>query len=56
MNDYCEECEYYSKCDLAGTVNFCDDCAESDTCDIKGVSCDKGHDVECNNGFEPKDY
>lgn len=53
--DYCLDCEYRESCELVDNINFCDDCADCIGCDIK-TSCDAGHDIECNNGFEPKSY
>lgn len=58
MNDtefYCYECEYRDNCELAEQINFCEDCKYNLTCDIKSC-CEAGHDIECNNGFEPKSY
>ena len=56
MEDYCLDCECYDNCDLANQISFCDDCKYGFNCDIRSVSCDKGHDIECNNGFEEKEY
>jgi hypothetical protein len=52
MTDYCEKCEH--KCSLAFMINFCKDCKNYKDCDIL-AQCDDGHDIECNNGFEPKE-
>lgn len=55
--NYCDSCEYYDECELAGGINFCEDCKDCFTCDIRYSSCKAGHDIECNNGFEDKnDY
>jgi len=56
VEDYCLDCECYDNCDLANQISFCDDCKYGFNCDIRSVSCDKGHDIECNNGFEEKEY
>lgn len=55
MVSYCSECEYRDTCDLTDNINFCEDCEDCDGCNIKS-SCKAGHDIECNNGFEPKSY
>ena len=52
---YCDSCEYYDECEDAGFVLFCDDCKDCNDCNIRYISCKAGHDIECNNGFEPKD-
>ena len=55
--NHCDCCEYYDECELAGDINFCEECQEYPECRICVVSCKAGHDIECNNGFEPKgDY
>lgn len=51
---HCDYCPYAKDCELAHEINFCEDCKDYDTCTILS-SCDGGHYVECNNGFEPKD-
>lgn len=51
---YCDDCEYRDECDLVDNVNFCEDCKERWTCTIRDVACKAGHDIECNNGFEPR--
>lgn len=54
---YCNSCDFYEECDLAGDINFCEDCKDCETCTIKFNSCEAGHCIECNNGFEDKnDY
>lgn len=53
-NDYCSTCEYYDECEDANQVNFCDDCRDCILCSIRWEQCKAGHDIECNNGFEPK--
>ena len=53
---YCDDCEYRDECDLVDNVNFCEDCKDRWTCTIRGVDCKAGHDIECNNGFEPRGY
>lgn len=51
----CALCEYYEECEYAEQINFCEDCRESDNCAIRYCcQCKAGHDIECNNGFEPK--
>ena len=54
--NYCDGCEYYEECELAGGVNFCEECRDSGKCTIKDGLCKAGHAVECNNGFEPYWY
>lgn len=56
MEDFCLNCEHSDDCDLADQVNFCDDCQHRDSCDIRFEVCDDDHYIECNNGFEPRDY
>lgn len=53
--DYCLNCEYRETCELADNINFCEECKDCDTCTIKSC-CEAGHDIECNNGFEPESY
>ncbi len=54
--NYCNHCEYADKCESAYGINFCEDCVEYAKCTIT-QSCEAGHDIECNNGFEDKnDY
>lgn len=55
MKKYCETCDV-EECELRGVINFCEDCKNYDTCDIRTWSygCEKDFEVECNNGFEPK--
>ena len=55
MNNYCDVCEHYDSCELAGDIMFCDDCLYCDTCDIKYVTCEAGNYIECNNGWEDKE-
>lgn len=53
----CYTCEYHDECEYADGINFCDDCIYGNNCDLRYVSCEAGHDIECNNGFEDKsDY
>lgn len=52
--NYCDYCEI-ENCELRGEINFCEDCADYESCTIPS-SCAAGHDVECNNGFEPKSW
>ena len=52
--NYCDYCEY-ENCELRGETNFCEDCADYESCTILSP-CAAGHDVECNNGFEPKSW
>lgn len=57
MLNYCSSCELADTCELADQVNFCDDCKDRIGCSIKFDTCDAGHYIECNNGFEDKnDY
>lgn len=52
----CENCEHSDKCPLAKITNFCEDCVDYEICNIKSSECcEKGHDIECNNGFEDKE-
>lgn len=51
----CDFCKYYDECEFADYYNFCDDCKYGDDCTIRTVSCERGYDIECNNGFEDKD-
>lgn len=53
--NYCDCCEYADKCELADGINFCDDCKECHTCTIRFNTCEAGHDIECNNGWEDKE-
>jgi hypothetical protein len=50
--NFCIGCDLFETCEHADNVNFCDNCKDSDICDIRNVSCDEGHDIECNNGYE----
>ena len=52
----CENCEHSDKCPLAKITNFCEDCKDYDICTIRDVYCEKGFEIECNNGFEENDY
>lgn len=52
---YCDICEYADKCELADIVNFCDDCKDSANCTIRFETCEAGHYIECNNGWEDKE-
>lgn len=52
--NYCDYCEV-ENCELRGEINFCEDCADYESCTILSP-CTAGHDVECNNGFEPKSW
>lgn len=52
--NHCLTCEYYDECEHAEYVNFCEDCKDYAICPIRTVCCEAGHDIECNNGFEPK--
>ncbi|MHC1722470.1 MAG: hypothetical protein AB9836_04595 [Aminipila sp.] len=56
MENNCTDCEYISTCELANQISFCDDCEHGCDCAIRSVCCDKGYDIECNNGFEEKGY
>ena len=51
--NHCDFCEYANTCELAGGINFCEDCKDCAECTIK-ESCEAGHYIECNNGFEDK--
>lgn len=54
---YCLTCDKYYSCEMADTINFCDECKDADYCTLRlCTTCPSGHDIECNNGFEPKDY
>lgn len=53
--NYCDTCEYADKCELADGINFCDDCKDCFTCTIKFPTCEAGHFIECNNGWEDKE-
>lgn len=53
--NYCSTCEFADTCEIADITNFCDDCKDCDGCTLKYVTCQAGHDIECNNGFEPND-
>lgn len=55
MTSFCPQCPHRNTCELVDNINFCEDCQDNDVCTIQS-SCDAGHDVECNNGFEPKSY
>ena len=50
----CALCDYYEQCEYAEQVNFCEDCKDNNICTIRNVQCLAGHDIECNNSFEPK--
>lgn len=52
----CDTCDYFDKCDDAGQVNFCEDCRDFPDCRICTVTCEAGHFIECNNGFEEEGY
>lgn len=54
--NYCDNCKYNETCEIAFNTEFCDDCKDRFICDIRYVCCKAGHDVECNNGFEPINY
>lgn len=55
--NYCESCDYANECDLADVISFCEDCKDYYDCTIRCCTCEAGHDIECNNGFEDKnDY
>lgn len=55
--NYCESCDYANECDLADVINFCEDCKDYHDCSIRYHTCEAGHYIECNNGFEDKnDY
>lgn len=58
MSNYCDNCEHSATCEIAFETEFCDDCKDRFNCNIRYYnSCAAGHDVECNNGFEPlNDY
>ena len=50
----CWGCEYIDNCELAEQINFCEDCKDYPNCGICDSYCQAGHEIECNNGFEPK--
>lgn len=50
----CWGCEYIDNCELAEQINFCEDCKDYPNCGICNGYCQAGHEIECNNGFEPK--
>lgn len=50
--NYCDTCDLYEDCEYAGNICFCDFCADRKGCTVKCVTCDAGHHIECNNGFE----
>lgn len=50
--NYCDICEYYDNCELAGGINFCENCKDCNDCTIKFDTCKAGHYIECNNGWE----
>ena len=52
----CDGCEYYNECEYADNYNFCDDCKDCFGCPIRSVSCKAGYDIECNNGFEEREW
>lgn len=52
LANHCSECEL--DCELRDNINFCENCINYIGCGII-VSCDAGHDIECNNGFEIKE-
>lgn len=57
MKNYCDSCDI-KNCELRDNVNFCDDCKDYYFCDLHYSTfgcCETGYNVECNNGFEPKD-
>lgn len=55
--NHCDYCNYADECELAYGVCFCEDCKDYPDCSIRCVTCEAGHDIECNNGFEDKnDY
>lgn len=53
---YCDNYKYSETCDIAFYTEFCDDCTDFLTCNIRYVTCAAGHDIECNNGFQPRNY
>ena len=53
--NYCDTCDYADKCELADGINFCDDCKDCHNCTIKFDTCEAGHYIECNNGWEDKE-
>lgn len=56
---YCDNCEKSNNCGLAFIINFCIECKHYHHCDLLGGiggECDAGHEIECNNGFEPEDW
>ena len=56
-SEICIRCNHYVDCPMADDLNFCEECAEYDTCSIRdAVTCPAGCGIECNNGFEPKDF
>lgn len=53
--NYCETCDLADKCELAYGIMFCDNCKDSCDCSIKFATCEAGHFIECNNGWEDKE-
>ena len=54
---YCDTCGYADDCELAYGICFCEDCKDYHDCTIRYYTCEAGHEIECNNGFEDKnDY
>jgi hypothetical protein len=49
---HCDGCNT-EDCESRNITSFCEDCKYYVSCDIKYVACDAGHEIECNNGFEP---
>lgn len=54
MDNRCLNCEFSENCELFDAINFCEDCKDYHNCDICYETCEAGHQIECNNGFEVK--
>ena len=54
--NYCYGCKFSECCELFNNIDFCEDCVHFEECPIKTVWCDAGHAIECNNGFEYKEW
>ena len=50
----CNSCEHQDNCELSYLTEFCEDCKHYPECTIRFCVCPAGHEIECNNGFEPK--
>lgn len=52
----CINCEFAEECPYAYHYCFCEDCKYYCKCGLDFDYCKKGYVIECNNGFEEKEY